>query len=330
MFIKRKGLLLSLILVLILAACGGSADDDNKDDKKASTADTSNNPTIILAYNPWHASELNVNVAKIILEDELGYPVELKQIEESDQWEALKSGDIHAVLEVWGSGHVANYAQYVDDEQSVEDGGELGPVGKIGWYVPTYILRDYPELATWEGLKDDANAALFKTDATGDKGQFLAGDPSWVHYDQQIIENLGLNLEVVEFEGDNPEGQVIELVKTAYENEEPILFYFWTPHSVHAQYDLEQVQLPEYTDDCYADEAAIACDYPEDRFYKIFWAGLSDYAPTAYQFLENMNYTNRDQITMLAAVEIQGKSVEEAAQDWVDANGSVWQAWLPE
>lgn len=322
-----RWLILSLILVLILAACGDSDDDENKDDK-GSSADTSGKPTITLAYNPWTASELNVNVAKIILEKEIGYPVELVSIGEFEQWDALVAGDIHASLEVWGSGHIEDYAKYIETDKTIEDGGELGPVGKIGWYVPTYVLRDYPELATWEGYLDPESAAVFDTEATTDSlGQFLAGDPSWIYADRQIISNLGLNLEFVELES---ETQLLDLVKSSFENEDPILFYFWTPHSLHAQYDLEQVQLPPYTEECYAVEADIACDYPEERFYKIFWAGLNDYAPEAYQLLQNMNYTNRDQITMLAAVDIEGKSVAEAAQDWVNNNESTWQAWLPE
>ncbi len=42
-----------------------------------------------------------------------------------------------------------------------------------------------------------------------------------------------------------------------------------------------------------------------------------------------MSYTTDDQIAMLAAVETEGKSIEEAAADWIANNESVWQSWLP-
>jgi ABC-type proline/glycine betaine transport system substrate-binding protein len=32
---------------------------------------------------------------------------------------------------------------------------------------------------------------------------------------------------------------------------------------------------------------------------------------------------------MIAAVELDGKSVEEAARDWLGANEATWQAWIP-
>ena len=72
----------------------------------------------------------------------------------------------------------------------------------------------------------------------------------------------------------------------------------------------------------------MACDYPADDLFKIFWTGLKDAAPDAYSLLKNMSYTTKDQIGMIAAVELDGKSVDEAARAWIDANEAVWSAWL--
>jgi glycine betaine/proline transport system substrate-binding protein len=285
-------------------------------------------PTIKLAENPWTGSSVNVNVAKILLEDELGYTVEIVSIDEINQWPGLSNGDLSASLEVWPSGHAENIAQYIDQQKVVDNVGELGVVGKIGWYVPTYVIDQHPELATWEGFANADNAALFKTAETGDRGQFLAGDPSWVQYDADIINNLGLNLQVVNA---GSEQAVLAAVDSAISRQEPILFYFWTPHSVHAKYALTEVQLPAYTDDCYAaaGSGGVECDYPPDILLKIMWAGLDEAAPDAAQFLRNFKYTNTDQISMIAAVEIDGKSAEVAAQEWVDANEATWRAWIP-
>ena len=68
-------------------------------------------------------------------------------------------------------------------------------VGKIGWYVPTYMVEENPDLATIDGIA--ANTDLFATAETGDKGQFLGGDPSFVSFDEEIVEALGLDLQVV-------------------------------------------------------------------------------------------------------------------------------------
>jgi glycine betaine/proline transport system substrate-binding protein len=284
--------------------------------------------TLKLASNPWSASQLNVAVAKILLEKQLGYTVEIVEIDENAQWPALATGDLHASLEVWPSGHAANVAEYIEKQNVVENGGSLGVVGKIGWYLPTYLLTEHPELATWEGFTSAETAKLFATAETGDKGQFLAGDPSWVQYDSDIIANLGMNFQVVQA---GSEEAILAGLDAAYSRQEPILFYFWTPHSVHAKYELTEVKLPDHSEACYAkaDSNGVDCDYPSDVLFKVFWSGLSTAAPDAYALLKNMSYDTKTQISMIAAVELDGKSVEEAAQTWVDANESVWSAWAP-
>ena len=152
---------------------------------------------ITLAVNPWTGSAVNAHVAKIVLESELGTPVELVEIDENATWPGMAAGDIDAVLEVWPSGHAEDRATYIDEQQSVVDIGLLGPTAKIGWYVPSFVVEEHPELATWEGFEDPELAGLFATAETGDNGQFLMGDPSYVSYDEQIIANLELPLQFV-------------------------------------------------------------------------------------------------------------------------------------
>lgn len=307
----------ALVLVaLVLAACGSGG-----------TASQAKIP-LKLAENNWTGSSINVNVAKILLEEQLGYKVELVTIDENLQWAALGKGDISASLEVWPSGHAANVKQYIDDQKVVENLGPLGVVGKISWYVPTYVVQEHPELATIDGFKKPEDIALFKTAESGDKGQFLAGDPSWVQYDEDIIKNNSLDLKVVRA---GSEQAVLAALDSAYSRKQPILFYFWTPHSIHAKYDLTAVKLPEYTDGCYEKAASggVSCDYPKDVLFKIAWGDLKNKAPDAYQFLKNMQYTDKDQIGMIAAVELDKKTAEQAARDWVSKNESVWKAWIP-
>jgi glycine betaine/proline transport system substrate-binding protein len=308
---KKIAFVLTLLMVVVFAAaCGGGS---------------AAKPTISLIENPWPASELNVAVAKIIIEKELGNTVEIIALDENAQWDALAAGDADASLEVWPSGHSERIAEYIDNLNTVENGGLLGPVGEIGWFVPTYVIDANPALATWEGYKDNAVAADFSSAETGDLGRFLGADPSWVQYDEQIITNLGLPFQVV---WTGSEDALLAEVSSAYSRQEPILFYFYSPHAIFQEFDLTQVELPPYSDECYANVDAIDCAYPKDELLKIFSAKLKDKDADVHAFLSKMNYGSDAQIEMLAMLN-EGKTVEETAQAWVDANNDTWKAWLP-
>jgi len=94
---------------------------------------------------------------------------------------------------------------------------------------------------------------------------------------------------------------------------------------------LTMVTLPPYSDACWASakSGGTNCDYPADHLTKIMYPGLKDRSPIAYQFLKAMNYTTKDQITMMASVKQKGMTVDAAARDWMSANDAVWRAWLP-
>ncbi len=321
---------LASTLTLLAAACSDvkSSSDSTSPSSGASGATVPDNSgtTLNLSISPWAGSAANVAVAQVLLEDKLGYTVKTTEIDEYAQFPALANGDLDATLEVWPSGHAKDFKKYIESDNGVVDGGPNGVTGQIGWWIPTYMLTDHPELATWEGLK--TNAELFKTAESGSAGQLLDGDPSFVTFDQPIADNLGLNLKVV-YAGS--EAAELTALKTAYAKQDPILMYFWTPHWAQEKYALTNIELPEVTPACEqaaADDASkYACAYPQDDLYKAFNADLQTNAPAAFALLSAMSYTGDDQNGM--GLEItNGDDPQAVAQKWLDANPEVWQPWV--
>lgn len=324
----RWGFVAAIAVVALVAAACSDVSNDTEGGATGSAAGVPDNSgtTVTLAINAWVGSEANVAVAKKLLEDKLGYTVETTEIDEFAQFPALSTGDVDATLEVWPSGHAKDYKKYIEANNGVVDGGQLGVIGQIGWWVPTYMVDANPDLATWEGLQ--GNEDQFQTAESGSQGQLLDGDPSYVTFDQPIADNLGLNLKVV-YAGS--EAAELSALDAAYAKQDPILMYFWTPHWAQEKYDLTMVQLPEVTPACEAaasDNAdAYACAYPEDDLYKAFNSDLESRAPAAFAFLQAMSYTNDDQNSI--GLDISNKmDPEDAAQKWIDANADVWQPWV--
>lgn len=331
---RSMPLALVAVLGLILAACaadpaevdvGDDVDEAPAAEEPADTDAPAAEGTVRLVANPWPGSYANAHVAKIVIESELGVDVEIVEIDENAQWAGLDDGSLDAVLEVWPSGHLDNIATYIDELGTVDDIGTLGALGQIGWFMPSYVLDDYPEMTNWEGLA--GNEEIFATAETGSSGQFLAADPSFVQFDEAIIANLGLDFEVVQ---SGSEAAQLTAVESAIERGDPVLFYFYTPHWLHAQYDLTMVELPEWTEECEAlPEAERDCGYPEDVLLKIANAELAERMPDVYALLSNFQLFNEDQDEITFAMDVEGMSAEDAAQAWVDANESTWRAWLP-
>ena len=314
------------LMTLIATACGNVSSSTSPGAGSSGAVPDNSGTTIKLAISPWEGSAANVAIAKVLLESKLGYSVKTTNIDEYAQFPAIANGTLDATLEVWPSGHAKDYSKYIAGNNGVVDGGKLGVIGQIGWWIPTYLVDAHPELASWQGLKQDAS--MFQTTESGSAGQILDGDPSYVTFDQAIANNLGLNLKVVY--GGSEQAELTAL-NTAYQKQDPILLYFWTPHWAQSKYKLTMIKLPAVTQAC-TDAAAndptkYACAYPQDDLYKAFNQDLQTKAPAAFAFLSAMKWTNDDQNGVALDIH-NGMSPDAAAQKWIDANPTVWQPWV--
>jgi glycine betaine/proline transport system substrate-binding protein len=149
--------------------------------------------TLTLAQSPWVGFDANLAVISYLARTELGCTVKVTAEPETDSWKHLADGSVDAILENWGHDDLKKL--YIDQRKLVVQGGLTGNTGVIGWYVPPWMAQEYSDITDWRTLKKRAD--LFRTKASGSKGQFLAGDPSYVTNDEALIRNLDLDFTVV-------------------------------------------------------------------------------------------------------------------------------------
>lgn len=273
----------------------------------------------------WIGSTANTYVAKAVLERYLGCRVRITRFAEIPAFQALAVGSTDAVLEDWQN--VAQYTKYVDRQHTVVMGGPNGVVGHSGWFVPTYLVTRYPQLATWKGLK--GRESLFK--GAGVTGVFLGGDPSYVHKDQQLIQELGLKLA---YHGVKDEQTEVAVWSSLYAQRKPVLFYWYTPQHLNATYQLSEVKLPARFPGCVDDPTPSAapndyrCAYATEVLNKLFGAGFARSKSPAYPVLRRFSWSTLDQETVAAWIIDDHLTPSEAAQKWVAANRATIQAWL--
>ena len=298
----------AMVVALAFAACGSSG--------------TESKGTVNIALNPWVGYTADAAVVAYLLDTELGYTVVQKDLKEDVSWQGFESGEVDVIMENWG--HPDLEKIYVDEKKVAMFAGDTGNVGIIGWYVPGWMVDEYPDITDWNNLNKYAD--LFKTSESGDKGQFLGTDPSYVQYDEALATNLGLNFTVI-FTGS--ENATVEAIKQADAQKKPLLLYWWDPHWIHAQVKLVQIKLPAYTAGCDADLEKVACDYPSYNLNKVISTKFNDNGGDAATLVKNFNWTNADQNLVADYITNQGMTAEAAAKKWADDNPTVWKAWLP-
>ena len=313
------------VLGLVVTACsssGGSASAGTGGSGSAT------GETVDIAVNPWVGYEANAGVVGKLLEDKLGYKVDYKELTEQVSWEGFETGEVDAIVENWGHADLAK--TYITDKKVAVDAGSTGVDGVIGWYVPPWMKEKYPDITDWNNLNKYAD--LFKTSESGDKGQLLDGDPSFVTEDEGIINGLGLDYKVV-YAGS--EAALIEAFRKAEQNKTPLIGYFYSPQWFLNEVPLVKIDLPPWKEGCDYDAAGnllpkITCDYaPYKDLNKIISTSLETKAPSAAQFIKNFKWTAADQNTVSNLIANQNMTREDAAAKWIADNEATWKAWIP-
>lgn len=311
----RLGGLAVAALVVAVAVTGGAA------------AKSTACGTVTINEQAWAGSTANTYVVKNVLEKNLGCKVNVTKITEVPVYQAMADGKVDAILEDWG--HVPQWNQYVKQQKTVVPAGPNGVKGVIGWYIPTYLMKQHPEFKTWKGLKGEES--LFKSPESGSQGMFLGGDPSYQQKDQTLIKALGLNLKFVSV-GAEP-AQVARWTQL-YKQKKPVLFYWYDPQYLNATYQVSRVQLPKRFKGCRDDEKQggdpklYACDYPSYTLLKFMSKKFSTSGSPAVGVVKRFKWSNADQNAVAKMIAGDHLDPDKAAQKWIAANQAKVKAWL--
>ncbi|GAB2861134.1 ABC transporter substrate-binding protein [Lentzea nigeriaca] len=304
-----------LVGALALAGCGGAKVGDSASGAAGDCG------TFNLAVNPWVGYEANAAVLAYVAEKELKCKVTKKELKEEVAWQGFGTGEVDAVVENWG--HDDLRKKYIDEQKTAVSAGSTGVKGQIGWYVPPWLAKEHPDVLDWNNLNKYADQ--FKSSESGDKGQLLDGDPSFVTNDEALVKNLNLNYKVV-YGGS--ETALIQAFRQAEKDKKWVIGYFYSPQWLLNEIKLEKVKLPEYKAGCDADAEKVACDYPDYDLDKIVSKKFADTNGPAFQLVKNFKWTNEDQNTVAKYIAEDKMKPEDAAKKWVEANGGKVKAWL--
>lgn len=251
-----------------------------------------------IAYVEWACATATANVNKAVLEERLGYDVELISVSAAAMWQAVASGDVDGITSAWLE---TTHGHYLEEVK--EDVVDLGPnlVGtRIGLTVPEYV-----EIDSIEELNEHADR--FDNEIIGiDPG---AGIMSAT---EEAMQEYGLD-EFTLVEGSG--ATMVATLADAIRNEEWVVVTGWVPHWKFGEWDLKFLEDPKLV---YGEEEAI---------HTIVRENLETDMPQVYNFMDNFHWSPDDLHEVMAMIEEQ-EGTYEPAREWVRQNPEKVDEWI--
>ena len=157
--------------------------------------------TLVLAYDGWTGTYLPSYVLKVILEDELGYTVEIADIGAIPAaFESVASGRTYMFASAWFPARDSTFAKYSNLVKLGQVYGGKGKDAYEGWMVSADIAKRY-NLTHVRDLKDREVARALDTDGNG-KGNLIGAPSDYVAAKRipELLQDYGLT-DLYEIEG---------------------------------------------------------------------------------------------------------------------------------
>lgn len=292
MFSTRRAIKIGFVLTVLAAlvlmvGCG--------DPEKAAKS-----KTVKLVYVNWAEGIAMTNLAKAILEDKMGYQVEIQVADVGPVYTSVASGDADAFLDGWLPVTHASYMEEYGDK--VVDLGTNYDGARIGLVVPSYVtinsiteMNDNAKKFNGEIIGIDAGAGIMK--AT-----------------DRAIETYDLDLKLIPSSGP----AMTAALKKAIDNNEWTAVTGWKPHWKFARWDLKFLEDPE---EVYG---------TVENIHTIARKGLQMDMPDVALFLKNFHMTDQTLGDLMGKIaEAEKEDPATVARTWMTNNADVVAGWLP-
>lgn len=199
------------------------------------------------------------------------------------------------------------------------------------------MVEQYPELATIEGVKQ--HPELFEHPEDPDVGGFYGCPAGWNCQisSANIFKALDMGKAGFEMVDPGSSAGLAGSIAKAYERKQGWLGYYWAPTAILGKYEMVKIDLGAGVDmqeflNCTTSES---CDnpkvtaYPKSVVNTITTTEFAPSHPQIMQYLATRSISNADLNKLLAWMEGEQATAEEAMYHFLENYPNVWKAWLP-
>jgi glycine betaine/proline transport system substrate-binding protein len=254
-----------------------------------------------LVYPNWAEGVAYTHLAKAVLEDQMGYEVEITAADVAPGYTAVAQGGQDAFMECWPALHKDYLDRFSGDFKSL---GNAYEGTEVGLAVPSYVTID-----TIAELQ--ANAAKFGGKITG----VDAGAGMMKKIDNELIPAYGLTaIKLLASSGPAMTAALSDAVK----HKEWIVVTAWKPHWMFGRWDLK-----------FLEQDADKPMWQSGNIEIIGRVDLEEDKPELAQFLKNLYLTDPQLSDLMLKIKDSDDDTLEVARQWMLDNPSVVAQWIP-
>jgi glycine betaine/proline transport system substrate-binding protein len=292
--IRTIAIILSLLLVAGFAFGEGQSEEMETE-------------SVELTYVNWEEGVAWTHFLATVLEDEMGYEVNLTAADVGPAYASVAAGDQDFFMEAW----LPNLHQtYVADNEFVEV-STIYEDGVTGLIVPAYMAED--GVTALSDLRDPEVAERLNYQITG----IDAGAGMMITTEEELMpayDLIEMGYELVP----SSSPAMLAAMESAIEDEEYIVGMGWQPHSMFGRMDLVILEQ---------DEEEV---WSTDDIYILGRPGVEEDLPVVVEFFDNVMWTNETIGPLMVHIAESNLDTLEAAREWKNQNPDVWQDWVPE
>lgn len=293
---------------------------------------------VTIADMNWNSATLIANVDRFILEHGYGCDAELVPGDTQPTGASMmQKGEPDIAPEFWSNSMKEAIDKGVAEGSLSVAGLSLSDGGEEGFWVPEYMVKKDPSLATIKGIL--ANKALFKHPEDPDLAAFYGCPAGWNC--QISTGNLAkaMKFEEAGFDYVDP-GSGAGLsgsIAKAYEREQGWFGYYWAPTAVLGKYKMVKVDFGSGIDadhfkacttqeDCADPKPTM---YPPSVVQTITTGDFAKKNPQVNEYLAKRSFKNADMNQMLAWMEDNQADGEVVMEHVLKTREDLWTPWVP-
>ena len=280
-----------------LVGCNSETDESST----GAAAKRSQPKTAKLVYVNWAEGVAYTHLAEAVLEEKMGYEVELTAADVAPGYTAVAQGSHDAFMECWRSLHKDYLDRYAEKLVSL---GNVYEGTQVGLAVPSYVTID--RLAQLDEAADKFDGKITGIDA---------GAGMMKKTEEELIPAYGIKkMKLIASSGPAMTASLADAIK----HKEWIVVTAWKPHWMFGRWDLKFLKQD-------ADKVM----WEKGDIEIIGRADLETDKPELVQFLKNMYLNDADLANLMVTVKDSDEDVATVAKKWMHEHEDVVNSWIP-